>query len=245
MTPSEEIRSLKKQLNKERRKNRLLREKLERRGIHASDLGEDAPDTFVARAREAGLFRHKGYIGYLAALIRGNSFYRLWEKYVGYFRRLGLVSVTLRILTYLLFLVQTGTVFFIVVLLFLFALPILAAIAIGTYLVALLLMRHDNYKMQKICSCDNVYIFFPSRSQEFSRGNFWRENILSFSQREKANVLVVSPYFLSGKGLWENNPFYFNFRRETDRVYLIRKHYFFSLRHHVLSTCGARITLIY
>ena len=245
MTPSEKIRFLKKQLNKERRKNRLLRERLQKRGIHVSDLSEDAPDSFLARANEAHLFRHRGYGGYLAELIRRNSVYRVWEKYVGYFRRLGLVSATFRIITYILVLVQTGTVFFVAFVCFLIALPIFTAISLGTYLVANILVRRDNRRMSELCGCEHIYVFFPAKTQEFSRGNFWKRNVLLLAKRENSRVIIVSPYFFSGKGLSPKGHFYFNFRKETDRVYWIRKHYFFSLRRHVLSRAKSRVILIY
>ena len=245
MTPNEEILSLKKQLNKERRKNRILREKLDRRVVSDTDLGEDAPDSFLSRAGEAHLFHHRGYVGYLAALVRRNSVYRLWKKYVGYFRRIRLVSVTLRIFSYVFLLLQTGTVFFIILLLLLVVLPILAAVALVAYLIALLLMRRDNKKMSTLCKAKNIYVFFPRRTEEFSRGNFWKGNILSFAEQPDARVIVVSPYVFSGKGMGEKGNYYFNFRRESKHLYFIRKHYFFALRRRVLSECRGRITLIY
>lgn len=243
MTPSEEIKALKKQLNKERRKNRLLRKKLERRGIRDRDLDEDSPDSFLRRANEAQLFEHEGYVHYLAALVRQNSLFRLWERLTGYLRRLGLVSVTVRILTYVLLLVQTGTVFFVLLVLFLIALPALAAASFGIYLTARLLGRRDNKKIEALCKDKNIYVFFSTKAQEFSRGNFWKGNLLDLAERQNTLVIVVSPYFFSGKGFSEKGRFYLNFRGERDRFILIRKHYFFSLRRHVLSEQNT--TLVY
>lgn len=245
MTPNEEILFLKRQLNKERRKNRLLQEKLSRRIVSDTDLGEDVPDSFLSRANEALLFHHRGYVGYLVALIHRNSAYRLWQKCIGYFRRIRLVSITLRILSYVFLLLQTGTVFVIVLLLLLIALPIVAAISLAAYLIALLLMRRDNKKMTTLCKATKIYVFFPERMQEFSRGNFWKGNILSFAKDPDACVIVVSPYIFSGKGLQEKGSYYFNYRRESNNLYFIRKHYFFTLRRHVLSECNERVTLIY
>lgn len=245
MTPNEEILFLKKQLNKERRKNRILREKLDRRVVSDTDLGEDAPDSFLSRASEALLFHHKGYVGYLAALVRRNSAYRLWQKYAGYFRRIRLVSVTLRILSYVFLLLQTGTVFVIVLLLLLITLPVLAAVTLIAYLIALLLMRRDNQKMSTLCKSTKIYVFFPRRTEEFSRGNFWKGNILTLAKDPNTRVIVVSPYVFSGKGIVEKGRYYFNYRREDNRLYFIRKHYFFSLRRHVLSKCHGRVALIY
>lgn len=244
MTPNERIRSLKKQLNKERRTNRLLRKRLKE---HAdiSNFEKDVPESFLSRANEASLFSHERYMGYLAAVFRRKSAYRLWQKYVGYFRRVRLVSVILRILSYAFLLLQTGTVFVIVLLLLLIALPLLAVITLAAYLIALLLMRRDNQKISHLQKATKIYVFFPKRTDEFSRGKFWKENILSFTEDPNVSVVVVSPYFFLGKGIYENGKYYFNFRRESDNLYFVRKHYFFTLRRHVLSRCHGRVSLIY
>lgn len=243
MTQNEEIQALKKQLNKERRTNRLLRKKLAQRGIRDLDIGEGSPENFQQRAKEARLFDHDGYARYLAALVRENSLFRLWERLTSYLRRLGLVSITVRIFTYILLLVQTGTVFFLLLVLFLIALPVLAAVTLSIYFTALLRSRRDNQTVEALCKDKRVYVFFPTKAQEFSRGNFWKGNLLDLASKDNTLVVVVAPYFFSSKGLWEKRNFYLNFRGESDRILLIRKHYFFSLRRHVLSTQNT--TLIY
>lgn len=245
MTKDQEIRFLKRQLNKERQRNRLLRKRLQKQNVQTPEPAKDMPKSFSARANEAYLYRHNRYSSYLAELIRTNSIYRLWEKYVGYFRRLGLVSTTFRIITYSFLFIQTGTVFFVALLCFLIALPVFATVSLGIYLVSCLLAHRDNQAMRTLCQSEHIYVFFPTKAQEFSRGNFWKGNVLALAERENSRVIIVSPYFFSGRGFSQKDRFYFNYRNETDRIYWIRKHYFFSLRRHVLAQADARVILIY
>ncbi len=191
------------------------------------------------RADEAQLFRTKGYFSYLIAQMKQNSFYQMWKKFILYFRRIGLVSIILQAAGYIFMLVQSGAVF----LLALLILPVILLVAVGVYLTARLCDKHDNRKLKHAVRETNVYIFFPTRTAEFSHGTFWKSNIYSFKETENNCVFVVSPYFFSGKGLFQKHNFYLNYTEEAPRLYLVRKHYFFSLRR-ILHSCK-RVTLIY
>ncbi len=200
---------------------------------------ESKNETLRKRAHEAHLFSAKGYLGYVITQIRQNSFYQMWKKFTLYFRRIGLVSVTLQIVGYIFVLVQSGFSF----VLLLFTLPILFLVSALVYLIAGLCARPDNRKLTNEIKEADIFVFFPSRTAEFSHGTFWKENIRSFAQSENSLVFVVSPYFFSGKGTFDKHRFYLNYIQESPRIYLVRKHYYFSLRR--IFRFGKRVTLIY
>ncbi len=239
-----EIQILKKQLAREKKKNKALRRRLSLLTNESEKVKEDSPAELHSRADDARLFRHKGYLSYLFSRIKQNSFYQTWKKYTVYFRRIGLVSTTLQIAGYTFMLVQSGTAFFLVLILFLLALPIIALSAVGVYASARLCEHHDNKKIGTEIEDKNIYCFFPTRTAEFSHGTFWKQNIVTFASMPNTAVFIVSPYFFSGKGIRKNHRFYLNYTEESPGLYLIRKHYFFSLRR-VFFNFRGRVTLIY
>ncbi len=235
---------LKKQLHREKQKNKELRKKLALLEGKLSIEKDDAPKELHRRATDAVLFSNKGYFSYLASLLQSNSFYQAWKKFTLYFRRIGLVSTTFRIVGYIFALVQTGTLFFLALIVILLALPTVALIAFAMLLLGKLYSRRDNKKLIAALTDKKVYIFFPARTAEFSHGTFWKENMLSLAVREDTVVLVVSPYFLSRKSVTANKRAYLNYKQETPSLYTVRKHYYFSLCKKLQATCKS-IALIY
>ncbi len=233
---------LRAQLKQEKEKNKRLRERLASRA-NRETVADMIPAELARRAAEADAFRQKNFISYLIALIRRNTFYRTWKKYIGYFRRLTLVSTTLQIIGYIFTLVQTGTVFFLALTAVLISLPLLIALSAGTYLVALCRAPRDTRILEATLADKRILAFFPSRGEAFSRGNFWKKNILSLSNADTA-ILLVTPYFFAGKGLHGKTRFYLNFKEDSPGIYLIRRYYFFSLRR-LLRSASERVTLIY
>ena len=73
-----------------------------------------------------------------------------------------------------------------------------------------------------------VYVFFGIDSP------FGQGNAMSFAERENSAVLIVSPFWVSPRGLGRRKP-YLNVRQERAHVYLIRRYFFFSLRKKLLT----------
>jgi hypothetical protein len=61
---------------------------------------------------------------------------------------------------------------------------------------------------------------------------------------EGVTVIVVTPYTVSGRGLGGRGRF-FTARREADHLYVVRRHYFFTLRRRVLDRLDGEITVVY
>ena len=98
--------------------------------------------------------------------------------------------------------------------------------------------------MKHILKNKNVIIFFPTHGDEFSEDAFFRAHIEELSSRCHTTILVVSPYFWSGKGI-TGNRFYFLLRKEKENVYILRKHYYFSLKKVVFTQKLHSLTLVY
>ena len=201
---------------------------------------------FDERARNDALQKSSNYILYLSSILRQTQTYHLWSRYLAVFRKFRLVSLLIRLYSYLLLLLQFGTAFFFIAIALVLLIPV-AIVSAGCVLFsALLFYGRKNRYMEHKLKDKKVYVFFPTRDGEFQNGRFWKANIaeLSNKQDHTSAVLVVSPFFWSFKGIFDTSP-YFLIREERKNIYLIRKHYYFSLRKKVLSKNEQLLTLIY
>lgn len=153
--------------------------------------------------------------------------YRLWLSVWTYIRRLRAISLLLRLIGWILTALQAGTLVLLTAAVLFAVLPVLAALAAGILLAALLDTRQSLRRIQKRLDSRYVYVFFGSG------GQFGEGNIRELSKMQNTAVLVVSPFWISSKGLGKSR-FYLNLRQESEHLYLIRRYFYFSLRKRVL-----------
>ena len=196
------------------------------------------------RATNDRAFQNNNYLLYLSSSLQKTPWYHLWHQYLSIFRKFKLISLLFRLYSYLLVLLQLGTAFFVIILGVLMLFPILllgAGVVIFSYL---LLYRRENNNMEPVLKHKNTVIFFPTRGGELADESFFRAHITELSARPNTTILIVSPHFWSGQGI-TGNRFYFLIRKETENVYILRKHYYFSLKKVVFSQKLCSLTLVY
>lgn len=201
-------------------------------------------EDFFERIQNEKAFKNRNYLFYLSSLLQRSHGYHLWHRYLTFFRKFKLISLLFRLYSYFLVLLQLGTAFFVVILGFLLLLPILLLGAGLVIFSSLLLYRRENKNMGPILKTQNTLVFFPTRGNELAEGSFFRSHIEEISKRPDSLILIVSPYFWSGKGI-TGTRFYFLLRKEKENVYMVRKHYYFSLKKAVLNKNPNSLTLIY
>ncbi len=226
---------------KNAKKNTLL---LPRTRNKKSDFSSDSFEKIAERIRNDKTFSHRNYLFYLSSLLQKTQVYHLWHQYLTVFRKFKLISLLFRIYSYLLVLLQLGTAFFIVILGFLILLPILILGAGIVIFSSLLLYRRENKNMKLVLDHQNTVVFFPTRGGELTNGKFWRAHIEELSTRRNTTVLIVSPHFWSGKGI-TGNRFYFLLRKEKENIYILRKHYYFSLKRVILNEKRSSLAFVY
>lgn len=160
--------------------------------------------------------------------------YRLWQSILAYIRRFRMISFLLRLIGWILTILQTGALVLLTTAVFFVILPVLAAFVAGVLLTALLDTRRSLRRMQKQLSDRRVYVFFGTE------GPFGEGNVRELSERPDSAVLVVSPFWVSPKGLGKAG-FYVNVRQESDHLYLIRRYFYFSLRKKVLKPADSAL----
>ncbi len=240
MNPKKEIRLLKSQVRKEKKINERLRKRLDAFTPKANGF----PQEFTDRIRQSEHLGKPEYFSYLYSLLRRTQVYTVWERAINYFRRFRLVSLLFRTISYLTLLVQFGTAFFFAALVILILLPVILLGALGILFSAIALYRVENRKMKRLLDAKEIVVFFPTREGEFGKGRFWSGNLSDIATRKNTIVLIVSPFFWSGRGFCHGN-FYFLGRKETENIYILRRHYYFSLYRRVLDNKEGSVAFVY
>lgn len=201
-------------------------------------------DNLLSRAEFSALSESHNYFTFSVGLFQSSRLFRFWEKYVKYFRRFRFVTTAVRLFPWILLLVSTNTLLYAVAAVAVILIPFLLLAILSLAASALIRYKDVNARMAKQLTAKTVYVIFPERTKEFTGSAFWKANVLDLASRKGACVIVVSPFLLSPRGVNEKR-FYFNVRREKSNVFLVRRHYFFSLRKHVLIPLIERLIFIY
>jgi len=144
-------------------------------------------------------------------------------------RRIRTVALVLRVLTFLLSILQTGALVLLATALFLIIIPVGSALMLGILLTALIESRHTNRRLRSTLSNRRACVLFLAANTQ--NGFLW-QNALDLSARGYT-VFLISPYWISGQSP-VSKKYYVTARTLSPNVYLIRRYYFFSLRRHVL-----------
>ena len=212
-----------------------------RRQAHPPSRG--AAD-FYKRARHSTLAEENTLFSFLKEWIRTAAFYRTWEQILKYFRRFRVVSTAFRLFPWILLLISTHTILYAVAASAVVLLPLFVISLISFFASTSIRYKKANQAMRHYLQNQTVYVLFPERAREFSSGTFWRYNVMDLAMRENTSVVIVSPFLFSSRGMFHKS-FYFNLRMEQTRIFLVRHHYFFSLKKHVLLTCTRRSIFLY
>ena len=171
--------------------------------------------------------KYKSFVAYAWDLIRSTRLVALWQRILTLFRRVRLLTVTVRILTLLFSFLQAGTLLLLSTALLLVLLPLLLLALIVTLTVAFFQSGKSNRLLRERTSGRQIYVLFLDREHT----PFFEGNVRSLAKGD-AVVLIVSPFWLSGKGLRKKG-FYSTVRQEEKNVYLLRRYYFFSMKKQV------------
>ena len=215
-----------------------------RNKYQTNDPTKTSSRKFIALAEYCTQSESPTLFSYLALLIRRSRPVLLWERYVKYIRRFRALTTALRLLPWILLLISTHTLLYAAVLAVAILCPIVAVAILSLLASTPLRYREVNRRMASKVKSGTVYVLFPERNKEFEKGTFWHANLRDLASGDHALVVIVSPFLFSSRGLYDNRP-YVHMREECGNVFLVRRHYFFSLRKHVLLLQAKRLILIY
>lgn len=214
------------------------------RSKQKNDPQKTSQRKFTALAEYCARSEGRNLLVFFITLIRRSRPAMIWERYVKYIHRFRALTTALRLLPWLLLLISTNTLLYAAVALAAILAPILLLVLFSLVASAAVRHRHVNRIMEKHLAGKTVFVFFPTRDHPLAESAFWRDNLASLVALESACAVVVSPFFFSPRGL-RREPFYLNAREEAPRVFLVRRHYFYALKKHVLQKHVSRLFFIY
>lgn len=171
---------------------------------------------------------HRSLLGYLYDLITHTSLYTKWQSFLSILRRFRAVSFSIKLLTILFSILETGALVILSTVLFLIILPMGSMLMLGILLTALLESKRTNKRLAARLAGKPIYILFL---RDGDANSFQVQNARELATR--GIVLLVSPYWISAKGIYPHG-FYCTVRHEAPNIFLVRRYYFFSLRRRVL-----------
>lgn len=164
----------------------------------------------------------RSYFSYVGALIRGSSPYRIWQRFLTYFRRFRLLSVILSISIRILTIIETSALLIALAAIAVVLLPIIMILTLITSLAALIEGRRQIDELSERIPSQNVYVFF---SAEIPRKNsVFGATLSELSGDEKNSVFCVLPPHID-----LHKEFFLTVKR-VDGIYLVKRRFFFRLR---------------
>lgn len=247
-----EILRLKEELNAERRRAaRLEREVSDlRRALQAREATEKIRPLHRLRqkppkesrllrqaSQRAHHYRKSSFLRYLWESIMESVPVRFLAKVIQYLRRIRAVQLILTVLLALTAIVTVAVV----------SAALLPFLFFGTALMTMLVWirsRRMNRILRKELTDRRIRIMIPPRGKSFSKESFFLRNARAMAAEPDVTVLIVTPYLISGRGSGRSSSF-FTARKESEGLYLVRRHYFFILRRRVLDELKSDMTVIY
>ena len=196
------------------------------------------------RVRYSRLCESQNLWDFSKNLIQSSRVFVIWDRYKKYFHRFRFISTLIRITPWVLLAISTNTWLYLVFAALAISIPLLLLALLSLLGSALVRHRRVNRIMWDKLAGRTVYVLFPERNAEFLTGKFWQANARDLATGQNAAVILVSPFFLSPVGL-SRRDFFLNVRDEAPNIFIVRRHYFFSLKKHVLTRCAGRLILIF
>ncbi len=268
-----EIAELRRELEQERRHAARLEREVaslrEELRMHTAVTERDKPlsrlrsrPSMEDRLREdaghrAAHYRERSFIRYLFEAVMESAPVAIITRLLLYIRRLRVVQLILTLG------LAVGAVV-LVTLLSAAALPILIFGSGTLAILAAVRSRRANIRLRAALEGEHIRVLIPPRGQSLPKARrksrkatasadgfevtevtpFFVRQAYAMAAEEGVSVVVVSPYLLSTRGLGGTGG-YFTARREAEGLYLVRRHYYFILRRHVLDALDADMTVIY
>ncbi len=214
------------ELKRLKKENRYLKKKLYRLEARESTEHDDEVGSDCYGAGN--------YFSFLLKKMRSKSGFSTFEKY---FRNSMLVTKIFRIGLLIYQYLQAGAFMLLYTAAFILVIPAILAAAALTLVITLILRSRNARLLLSLAKKDIVFITVAGK-ERFSRMRI-RQAAAMYTG---STVLVVSPYFLSRRGVGENDKMYVCFRHEYDNVYIMRDYFFFYFRRRLQKLQNHNIT---
>lgn len=201
---------------------------------------------FSVRSKETAFYRQRSFPRYLAALIRTSALYGIWKQIYTLFRRYRLTVLILQIVLFLLTVLQSGAVFWVVSAFSAALLPaFFTAILLFSQIISFRKRREKRLLAAAVHESQSIYVFHCSK-KAFPCDKAFSELISAQMLRENALVLIISPFLVSARGPFASRqPYYAASREEAPHIFLLRAYFYFGIRKNLRENFGERAVVFY
>ena len=187
--------------------------------------------------RNARYYRKSSFLRYLLDAFRESAFMLVFTKLRLYFKRFRRMQAIIPIV------LATAAMIAVAIVSPLTVLILLVAIVFPTVF-TLLRFHHMTRTLRQVLNGRRIRVLIPHGKAALEDHAFFTRNARAMAKEGKVTVLVVTPHPFSNRGLGGRGAF-LTVRKETENLYLVRRHYFFTLRRKVLDVLDGEITVIY
>ena len=187
--------------------------------------------------RHVRYYRKSSFFRYMVDSFRESAFMRFVTKLRLYLKRFRRAQAVIPIV------LAAGAMVAVAFVSPLATLILAAAIILPTTFILLRFHRMNRILRQELRD-RRIRILIPPLKSALADGSLFIRNARAMAAEDKVTVVVVTPQPLSRRGLGGRKAF-FTARKEAEGLYLVRRHYFFTLRRKVLDVLDGEITVIY
>lgn len=187
--------------------------------------------------RRARYYRKRSFLRYLVDSFRESMLMEIITKFRRYLKRFQLLQMLFPILLAVGAFVAVGIVSPLALLI------LCVGVILPTALILLDFHRMNKHLRQELVD-RRIRIMIPPKKGAMEKDSFFVRNARAMAAEDDVTVIVVTPYLCSGRGMGGRKSF-FTARKEADTLYLVRSHYFFTLRRRVLDRLDSDVTVIY
>ena len=194
-----------------------------------------------SRSEYANAMSEDSFSKWLHHTVTSTAVWSFSDRILRYFRKFRLIRLVFTAISYIFTFLGTGVAFIAFSAILLFVLPILALFGIAIVFASVLERKKICAEMEQILENKSVIVFFSERDNENLSCAFQKKMILEHASENGCVSILVSPYFISPKGLFKKS-FYISVREEGDRIFTVRKYVFFALKNKILkSKCASTV----
>jgi hypothetical protein len=196
-------------------------------------------------ALKKDLFERKNFASYLFGTFKSRTFFLYYQKFIYLLRKYTFVTTTLKILLLLWTLLQSSALFVLFTGSFAIIAPITVLFSYIAIFLSFLGRKKLNRRMRQTLQGKKITVFYPPKGRAFEENSYFKSFVRSTASAEESAVVIVSPYYFDTKGISHSRRYYLSERLEAPNIILIRKHYFFTFKKHVLSLSDASGNITY
>lgn len=200
---------------------------------------------FLHQARRENTFSQSSYLSYFTSVLKNASLFRLYSQILNTVRHFTFVTTTIKVVMFLLTIIQSSAIFVISTSAFIIYLPFTFLVSgIGTML-TLFGSRKATRINRPILSDKNVCVFFPAKKSVIREDSYFAGFVKSMAENPNTVCMIVTHGFFFSHGITKCKKYFFTSRIDADNLIIVRRHYYYSLKKNVILPYSKNLTEIY